>query len=750
MKHDMTFHICPDSEFFGKQREIDTICHWATEAQKLSIGMLIVGKRWTGKTEILRRVHQWLFWNQARAIPVYYQFKTCAYHEDFAEDYVKEIIKQYLAFIKRDVQVIRTEVALERLEGLCRDIDIPNISGLITRYREAKGNGDFLAALRNAITMPYTLSLHSNIPIFLILDDIDCARKIVLSWNGVSMMREFFNSLYPKYPNPVPFLMASSIKSVLDDRGLSGAMEIIKLDGLEEEIAVPMTIELCRQYNIEFDTGVLAFITKKLSGNPVYIKNIVWAAYRAGRDFINLRDFIDLYLYELTEGNLGFLLFSAIPIESLSDLRVLHTCMNSRNSISEEEIREKVRCSTEEIKKAVGSLVASGLLEKDIGLIRWGGDDVVKDFIHCLYETRIKGKSTEEVRTGIARKDLKEGFYQKGIKVEGRIKEETIEIIEAFHGQKIVKALLNNQIFSAGYEKGVFHIPENMRAEDVVTLPQIIGCFDALKWEKETEPTIIIAYGFQNNRYDTAHEEVWIVGIKEDMVPVNPDEGENFIRRSSILKEIFRANKVARWFVGSEGFHAEAQKRLDSEGIYSTDAVQLRILKDRIMEEKAADRSSGIDVIAPNKEFEVVLPMGSKAELVAVKVLEGICMEMGFDEDAISQIKVALVEACINAFEHCKVKEGKICLRFIAGRDRLVIHVQNKGMNLDQLPSMDRIAFSETRHGLPHKKGWGIELIRGFMDEVCLETLKSGTEIVMTKYLAKKGDIRNDQRTEKF
>lgn len=743
MKNDMTFNICPDSEFFGRQREIDYICRRAARAQKLSSGMFLVGKRWTGKTEILRRIHQRLFWSQARIIPVYYQFKAYTNHEDFAEDYVREIIKQYYAFIKNDVQFIRMEVALEELEGLCRDIDI---SESISRYKDAKRNGDPLIAWKNAIILPYILSLCSNIPIFLILDDVDRARDIVLSRYETSIMGELLNSLHS---NSIPFLMASSTKSMFDGGGLNGTVEIIKIEGLDEEIAVSMVAELCRQYNIEFDTEILVFVARKLNCNPVYIKNIVWAAHRAGRSFINLRDFIDLYLHELIKGSLGFLLYSIVSIERLSDLRVLHACIGSRNGIYEEEIREKVKCSPEEVKRAVRNLITSGLLEKDLGSIQWNGDEVAKDFINYLYETRVNGRNIEEVKTCIARRDMKGGFYQKGIRVEERIKEETMELLKVFHGQKILKALLNNQNFSTRYEKGVFHVTEDI-VEDMVILPQIIGCFDSLGWEKETGLQIIIAYGFQNNRYDTDNEVVWIVGIKEGMIPVNTDDGENFIRRSSILKEIFRANKVARWFVGCEGFDAEVQKRLDSEGIYSTDIVQLRMLKDHITGKKAAGQSSGINTIVTNKEFEVMLPMVPKSELVAVRVLEEIGMEMGFDDYAISQIKVALIEACINAFEHCRIKGGRVCLKFITGKDKLEIHIQNRGIILDRLPHMDNVASSETRHGLPHKKGWGIELIKGFMDEVYLEPLQGGTEIVMTKYLTKKGDSRDDEQTEKL
>jgi hypothetical protein len=57
MKDEVIFSVCPDSEFFGRQREIEYICSRATHSPKSSPGMYLMGRRWMGKTEILRRVH---------------------------------------------------------------------------------------------------------------------------------------------------------------------------------------------------------------------------------------------------------------------------------------------------------------------------------------------------------------------------------------------------------------------------------------------------------------------------------------------------------------------------------------------------------------------------------------------------------------------------------------------------------------------------------------------------------------------
>lgn len=741
MKNGVIFSTCQDSEFFGRQREIDYICHRVTEKHKFLPGMFLTGKRWIGKTEILRRVHQKLFWSQTQIAPVYYQFKSCCKTEDFAEDYIKEIVKQYIAFIRRDTQIIKAETSLDKLEQLLIDTGVADVTEFIARYREVKESGDYIATLKTATAAPHIISLQSKIPIFLILDDIYHAGRTALHKEEKDTIMEFLELL--KYDS-FPFLIASPTKKIFEGKALNGFVEIIRLGGLEEEPAVSMMIGLCQQYNIKFDKEILALIFRKLEGNPLYIKNIMWVAHKTEKDLIDIKTFAEIYTDELIEGNLGFLLCSAIPLENLKDLRVLYACACLGKETSGEEIAKRLRYSYEEVERTVERLIALGLLEKNLGSIRWTGDTVMKDFINYMHETRVRGRSTEEVKTWIIREELEESFRQKGIKVEGRIKEEIREILNTFNGQKVLKALLHNQVFTVGYKDGVYRPKENEK-EDAVILPQVVGCFGAPKGERNgTVSSVVIAHGFQNNRYDTANEVTWIVGIKDSMSPVDASDAENFIRQSSVLREDIKIGMVVRWFIGTEGFTAEAQERFDSEDIYSTDAIQLRILKNIIENKEPVGRFNGSDTIVPNKEFDVVLPKSLNAELVAARAAEEIGKEMGFDENAISQIKTALIEACINAIEHGKINDGNVYLRFVVGNDRLVIHVENKGTSFDRLPMQS--AISDTLSGLPRKRGWGLELIKNLMDDVRLETLKNGTKLVMLKYLLRKGENGNDNR----
>jgi len=728
MRDEALFGVCPDGEFFGRAREIEYICRRAADPRRITPGIFLAGRRWAGKTEVLRRVHRSLFLNQADVTPVYYQFKGYGGADVFAEDFLKEVIKQRMAFVKRDPRMLKDEVSLDRLERLLLEDDSYDMVDIIVRHREARKSGDLTAALRNAIKAPYLITLHSELPVYLILDDFHLVPGMTPA-NGSGVMKEIADVLNL---GPCPFLVSSPTRRILEGGGLFGSIEAMEMAGLDTDGAVSMMAELCRLHNVGFDSEILTITAKKLEGTPLYMKNIVWSAERSGRDIMALKDFADLYAGELAEGNTGFVLKSTLKLSGIKELRVLNECLRTGLSTSEEELSEKLGYGVEELKGAISGLSATGLVDSNIGYIKWAGDGVLRDFIRFTYETRVKGRSVDEVKTSIIRGTLKEGYELKGARVRSRIREEALKALKSFNGQKVPKVFLRNQAFLERFRDGVF--TPDVREEEV-ELPQIVGCFDTSRWEKgETGLAVVAANGFQNSRYGDSDEVVWITGVKEAQTQVNLGDVENFIRRSLILRENFKTPRIVRWITGQAGFTEEARKRADSDGIYTSDMAQLRAIRDSI--EKASGESKGGGAVLPTKEFEVTLPSAIKAELVAARAVEEIGSGMGFDEKAIGQIKAALIEACINAFEHSRVKDSKVFLRFVAGADRLTIHVENPGADFEA-PGV-----SPARDGgkLPRKRGWGIELMKGLMDEVKFEKLMGGVKIVLVKYLTKRGE----------
>ena len=132
-----------------------------------------------------------------------------------------------------------------------------------------------------------------------------------------------------------------------------------------------------------------------------------------------------------------------------------------------------------------------------------------------------------------------------------------------------------------------------------------------------------------------------------------------------------------------------------------------------------------------NPTVELKLPIIKDMELVATHTSDVISKHMQLSEDDTAEISMALIEACINAFEHSETKE-EIYIHFIINDYNLTIKVIDKGKGFDassiKLPNIDEKVGSSER-----KRGWGLMLMQELMDKVHFESDDSGTTLTMTK-----------------
>ena len=134
--------------------------------------------------------------------------------------------------------------------------------------------------------------------------------------------------------------------------------------------------------------------------------------------------------------------------------------------------------------------------------------------------------------------------------------------------------------------------------------------------------------------------------------------------------------------------------------------------------------------MSTNPKVELTLPVMENMELAATKTAEVVAKSMGLDEMKTAEINMALIEACINAFEHSKSKEN-IYITYSIDGDTLTIKVGDKGEGFDSevvaIPKIDEKINSE------HKRGWGLQLMKELMDTVEFESSEAGTTVTMTK-----------------
>jgi len=135
------------------------------------------------------------------------------------------------------------------------------------------------------------------------------------------------------------------------------------------------------------------------------------------------------------------------------------------------------------------------------------------------------------------------------------------------------------------------------------------------------------------------------------------------------------------------------------------------------------------------REISLTLPMGPEMEIAASRAATAVAESMRMSADKIDEVRMAVVEACINAIEHSSSSDQTVYLSFaVLGRrepERLEVTVRDTGIGFapDELeePKIEEKLLSK------RKRGWGLKIMRGLMDEVQVRSGTEGTTIVMSK-----------------
>jgi anti-sigma regulatory factor (Ser/Thr protein kinase) len=135
--------------------------------------------------------------------------------------------------------------------------------------------------------------------------------------------------------------------------------------------------------------------------------------------------------------------------------------------------------------------------------------------------------------------------------------------------------------------------------------------------------------------------------------------------------------------------------------------------------------------MADDPNVDLTIPMLPNMELTATTVAESLGVFMGLDADKIEEVKIALIEGCINAFEHSKSEDGRIDISFQINERGLTVAINDGGQGFDLEEARRRIQDKREK-GLP--RGWGLTLIEELMDELEIDSTDKGTVITMTKY----------------
>lgn len=134
------------------------------------------------------------------------------------------------------------------------------------------------------------------------------------------------------------------------------------------------------------------------------------------------------------------------------------------------------------------------------------------------------------------------------------------------------------------------------------------------------------------------------------------------------------------------------------------------------------------------REVELALPMVSGMEIEASNASAEFAESIRMSPDRIDEVRHAVIEAFNNAAEHSRAEDRTVYLTLkILGEEdpeKLCILVKDHGVGFS--PEEEERVSANPNPPL-RKRHYGLQLIRGMMDDVEIHSGDGGTTVVMSK-----------------
>ncbi len=134
------------------------------------------------------------------------------------------------------------------------------------------------------------------------------------------------------------------------------------------------------------------------------------------------------------------------------------------------------------------------------------------------------------------------------------------------------------------------------------------------------------------------------------------------------------------------------------------------------------------------KRVDTYLDSALESADQAERLVLEVARDIGFPEDELHKIGMAIRESIVNAVVHGNRynRRKKVHLQVLDGKDHLTVTVGDEGAGFDPGVLPDPLAD----HNLLQQSGRGIFLIRAFVDAFEVQRLSpAGTEVKLVKYL---------------
>lgn len=689
---------------------------------------MLVGAPRTGKTAILRKAFDQLFFDDSPMAPLFWEFNPSRFN---TESLLAKLLSQLLAFHHRNSGLLG--LSAEPIQAIPLRVppeDCAWVRELVKRCSGTATSGDFASATRAVFYEIGAAAAKFGLTPVLMFDDAHLA--LDYSPQG----RLVWSELIPwQFRSVLGGLRRPMLDAIPPSKELFEGLQLIQVGRLDDASVDSAIRAIAAAHSVALSDSTADLIAQQLNGDLYYIKLIIAAAADRGVALKTFIDFERLYVEELLNGGLATY-FDAVANEVAPDpdtKRAMFEVIEMLDAAESPLPREVVIARASEFNVNAGHLIAGlharELLTSSLAFVYRTEDQVFADYSRGVYRREVGSSRVPLAGSEMLSQKLKHSYKLMMSRYNSAVESQLVGTLRSFEFQSAPACLFDDAVFDKRF-RGMSRvvIRRTLETDEArLRLPQItdvhdggLGDHSGMSWR------LFVAGGFDGGIYSDASEVTWLIAMINSKEPLDLEtlgKIDNRLDASARDREqTGNHSRCVKWYVSKEGFSAAACEQLGRLHAHHSTFAQLDLLHDYITKPRAGDVER-----RPVTEFDLVIPIESDSELIAARTVEQIARTAEFDQESINQIKTALVEACLNAAEHGDSPDRRIYQHFALAEDQLLIRVSNKG---GAFTLMDNGSAPGSKN-----RGRGLQIIRALMDEVRFERTDEGASLVMIKRL---------------
>lgn len=721
----------PPDQFVCRERESEQI--WEHAHSEVARGLAILSAPGAGTTELLQQTFDRLFRESGKIIPVYFALKpTDPNPHEVARRYLLVLLTQIIAFRRGDRAIIDAAPDFHELVEFASASDREWIDKIIATLHSGADFDGGPSTVRNSLSAILRVAA-LGLRVFVLIDDLDHAALMPHGDAFITDLGDIHSRL------DMPYIFAGA-RRFLFAKLKSGSMHVTRM-AFRESGAVAEAMG--SRFRVGLNEQTRDLIAVQLGGNLQYMNTLFEAAADCRENFDSFRSFERIYAGEIFGGRISrsidTMLESIIPhMARTAAIRLLHegsTAIDGKTSL--ESWRERLELSPDRFESTMGLLNTNEIISYNSGYVKNEmGNSVLSDYI----EGRARLEIARDSRAAVVGEALTK-YLKRSSRLLGRLYRRNAAVglkhlLSVFDCQEIAVAAIDYHEFRDQL-KGLSDAEIDTgldTANHKLMLPQIVFTADTAAFYPQIRELIedersVIALGFAESSY--REETVWIAAEIDSKMEADRDLTEYWCDRLEMAAITCGFGNYKLWLIAPEGFSEDACDVLRKRCAHGSCRRQVEILSRRLSDASLELKEGTFD------EYEIIVPMGDDSEMIAAHTVEEIARKHNLPAKMINQIKTALVEACINASEHSLSPDRRIHQKFSIADDRITVTVANRGI---------RLLDANVQEIVPDagRRGWGLKLMKGLMDEVKIEQSDDGTRISMVKYL-RPSEIRSEK-----